>query len=250
MEPHLLRELLEAVRTGQVSVESALQRWPAPVADLGYAHVDLHRRERCGHPEVIFCEGKTSEWVAGVVRKLIEAGQDCLATRVSEAQSAQLSAEFPQAQQDRLARTFWLPAAPPAPPTGRVVVLTAGTSDLPVAQEAVITARALGADVGLIADVGVAGIHRLLRHREEFEKADAIVVVAGMDGALPSVVGGLVPCPVVAVPTSIGYGAAFGGVAPLLTMLNSCSANVVVVNIDSGFKGGYVAALIARRKTG
>src|SRR5207248_3931810 len=149
--------------------------------------------------------------------------------------------------QDRLARTFWLPVCPPQPPTGRVVVLTAGTSDLPVAQEAAVTARALGCDVALIADVGVAGIHRLLRHRTQFSGADAIVVVAGMDGALPSVVGGLVDCPVVAVPTSIGYGAAFAGVAPLLTMLNSCSANVVVVNIDNGFKGGYVAALIARR---
>ena len=128
-----------------------------------------------------------------------------------------------------------------------MVVLTAGTSDLPVAQEAVVTATALGCDVKLLADVGVAGIHRLLRHREQFAGADAIVVVAGMDGALPSVVGGLVDCPVIAVPTSIGYGAAFHGLAPLLTMLNACSANVVVVNIDSGFKGGYVAALIARR---
>src|SRR5262249_20275146 len=129
-----------------------------------------------------------------------------------------------------------------------LVVLTAGTADLPVAQEAVVTAKALGADVSLIADVGVAGIHRLLRHRTKFSDAEAIVVVAGMDGALPSVVGGLVSCPVIAVPTSVGYGAAFSGVAPLLTMLNACSANVVVVNIDSGFKGGYVAALIARRK--
>ncbi len=130
---------------------------------------------------------------------------------------------------------------------GKVVVLTAGTSDLPVAREAVVTAQALGCGVQLIADVGVAGIHRLLRHRDQFTGADCIVVVAGMDGALPSVVGGLVDCPVIAVPTSIGYGAAFGGLAPLLTMLNSCSANVLVVNIDSGFKGGYVAGLIARR---
>src|SRR5206468_5207345 len=133
-----------------------------------------------------------------------------------------------------LARTFWLPAGPPPPARGRVVVLTAGTSDLPVAQEAAVTAKALGCEVTLLADVGVAGIHRLLRHRSQFSHADAIVVVAGMDGALPSVVGGLVDCPVVAVPTSVGYGAAFSGLAPLLTMLNSCSANVVVVNIDSG----------------
>jgi NCAIR mutase (PurE)-related protein len=243
-----IRELLEAVHAGRVNVDTALQRLsPVPVADLGYAHVDLHRRERCGHPEVIYCEGKTTEWVAGVVRKLLEAGQDCLATRVNAAQAEHLAAEFPQAQQNRLARTFYLPVSPPAPPVGRVVVITAGTSDLPVAEEAVVTARALGTDARLIADVGVAGIHRLLRHQAEFADADAIVVVAGMDGALPSVVGGLVACPVVAVPTSVGYGAAFSGVAPLLTMLNSCSANVVVVNIDSGFKGGYVAALMARR---
>src|SRR5207253_6076968 len=134
-------------------------------------------------------------------------------------------------------RTFWLPAGPPRPPQGDVMVLTAGTSDLPVAREAVVTAQALGCRVDLLADVGVAGIHRLLRHRERFAGADALVVVAGMDGALPSVVGGLVDCPVIAVPTSVGYGAAFGGLAPLLTMLNACAANVVVVNIDAGFKG-------------
>src|SRR5437764_4760620 len=249
METNDLRELLEQVQAGGVPVAEAVQRLSgAAVADLGYAHVDLHRRERCGFPEVIFCEGKASSWVEGVVRKLSEAGQDCLATRVNEEQAAHLARLFPAAQQDRLARTFWLPAGPAQPGSGRVVVITAGTSDLPVAQEAVVTARALACEVSLLADVGVAGIHRLLRHRAQFSDADAIVVVAGMDGALPSVVGGLVDCPVVAVPTSVGYGAAFAGVAPLLTMLNSCSANVVVVNIDSGFKGGYVAALIARKR--
>lgn len=248
MEPHKLRELLEQVHQGQLTVEAALERCGnPPVADLGYAHVDLNRRDRCGFPEVIFCEGKTCEWVEGVVRKLGEAGQDCLATRVNAEQAEHLARQFPQARQDRVGRTFWLPAGPTGNPVGRVMVITAGTSDLPVAREAQVTAQALGCQADLLADVGVAGIHRLLRHREKFAEADAIVVVAGMDGALPSVVGGLVDCPVVAVPTSIGYGAAFGGLAPLLTMLNSCSANVVVVNIDSGFKGGYVAALVARR---
>jgi NCAIR mutase (PurE)-related protein len=247
MESTDLRKTLEAIRAGQLTVDGALQRLEeAAVADLGYAQVDLHRRQRCGFPEVIFCEGKAAEWVLGVVRKLSEAGQDCLATRVNPEQAEALTREFPQGTQDRLARTFWLPAGQLQPPRGRVVVITAGTSDLPVAQEAVVTARALGCDVSLLVDVGVAGIHRLLRHRAQFSQADAIVVVAGMDGALPSVVGGLVECPVIAVPTSIGYGAAFAGLAPLLTMLNSCSAGVVVVNIDSGFKGGYVAALIAR----
>ena len=249
MEPQDLRELLEQVKLGGMNVEQALAKLQAPpMAGLGYAHVDLHRRERCGFPEVIFCQGKTSEWIEGVVHKLIEAGQDCLATRVDDDQALALGRTFPQAQQDRVARTFWLPVCPPSPPLGRVVVITAGTSDIPVAREALVTAQAVGCSVELLADVGVAGIHRLLRHRDNFANADAIVVVAGMDGALPSVVGGLVDCPVIAVPTSVGYGAAFGGIAPLLTMLNACSANVVVVNIDAGFKGGYVAALIARRR--
>ena len=243
-----LRKVLEQVQAGGLDVEAALKQMDgAPVADLGYAHVDLQRRQRCGFPEVIFCEGKTCLWVEGVVRELVSASQDCLATRVNEEQAAHLAGVFPEARQDRVARTFWLPVKTPAPPIGRVVVVTAGTSDLPVAREAFVTIQALGCGAELLVDVGVAGIHRLLRHHQQLAGTDAIVVVAGMDGALPSVVGGLVDCPVVAVPTSIGYGAAFQGVAPLLTMLNSCSANVVVVNIDSGFKGGYVAALIARR---
>jgi pyridinium-3,5-biscarboxylic acid mononucleotide synthase len=251
MEPTDLRELLEQLLAGGLSIDAALAKLQTPpVADLGYAHVDLHRRERCGFPEVIFCQSKSADWVEGVVHQLVAVGQDCLATRVSEAQADVLSRAFPQAAQDRVARTFWLPASAPAPPVGNVVIITAGTSDLPVAREALVTAQALGCGCRLLVDVGVAGIHRLLRHRQEFVGADAIVVVAGMDGALPSVVGGLVDCPVIAVPTSIGYGAAFHGVAPLLTMLNSCAANVVVVNIDAGFKAGYVAALIARRAGG
>jgi NCAIR mutase (PurE)-related protein len=243
-----LRELLEQVQTGKLNIEAALERLREPaVADLGFAHVDLQRRQRCGFPEVIFCQGKTCAWLEGVVRQLIDADQHCLATRVSEEQADHLTIQFPSGQQDRVARTFWLPAGTPETPIGRVMIITAGTSDLPVAREALVTAQALGTNADILADVGVAGIHRLLRHHEDFAGADAIVVVAGMDGALPSVVGGLVDCPVIAVPTSIGYGAAFAGLAPLLTMLNACSANVVVVNIDAGFKGGYVAALIARR---
>ncbi len=248
MDAGSLRDVLDDVRQGKLGVDAALAKLgDDAVADLGFAHVDLDRHRRCGYPEVIFCQGKTSEWIEGVVHRLAKAGQDCLATRVDDNHAVHLAKVFPAAQQDRVARTFFLPARPPVPPRGRVVVLTAGTSDLPVAQEAVVTVKALGSEAVLIADVGVAGLHRLLRHRDDFQGADAIVVVAGMDGALPSVVGGLVDCPVIAVPTSIGYGAAFQGVAPLLTMLNACSANVVVVNIDSGFKGGYVAALIAKR---
>ena len=258
MDTNDLRSLLEEYRAGQLSTDAALERIRGSgVADLGYANVDLHRRERCGFPEVVFSEGKTCEWVEGVVRQLGEAGQDCLATRVSEEQAAHLRECFPQAEQDRLARTFWLPAAKRDGPEsavqpadghrGRVVVVTAGTADLPVAQEALVTARCIGCETELIADVGVAGIHRLLRKLDRFRNADAVVVVAGMEGALPSAVGGLVDCPVIAVPTSVGYGASFHGLAALLCMLNSCAANVTVVNIDSGFKGGYVAALIARR---
>lgn len=244
-----LRSLLEQVRQGQLPVADAMQQLQQQtVADLGFAHVDLQRRERCGFPEVIYCESKTPAWVEGVVARMVEAGQDCLATRVSAEQSEVLARRFPAAEQNRTARTFWLPSGPRPVPLGRVLVLTAGTTDLPVAEEAVVTARAIGCTVELVADVGVAGIHRLFRHHDALHTADAIVVAAGMDGALPSVVGGLVNCPVVAVPTSIGYGAAFGGLAALLTMLNACSANVVVVNIDSGFKAGYVAAMIARRR--
>jgi NCAIR mutase (PurE)-related protein len=249
MSPAEVRQLLADVQGGAVSAEAAFARLSEPaVGDLGFATLDLHRKERCGFPEVILAEGKTAEWVEKAVRRMTEAGQDCYVTRVSDAQAAHLAAHFPHAEQDRLARTLWLPGpGGRAPLYGNVLVVTAGTGDLPVAQEVVVTARVMGVNAELIVDVGVAGIHRVLRHRDRLAAADVVVVVAGMDGALPSVVGGLVDCPVIACPTSIGYGAAFGGVAALLTMLNSCSAGVCVVNIDAGFKAGYVAALTARR---
>jgi NCAIR mutase (PurE)-related protein len=252
MSPGNIRKLLEEVKTGNMAVEIAamelLRSNEGEVAEMDYATLDLQRKDRCGFPEVIFAEGKTSEWVAGSVQRLLEAGQDCFATRVSPIQAEHLAHHFPEADQDRLARTFWLPQRGDRPaPAGRVCVVTAGTSDLPVAQEALVTARVLGANAELIVDVGVAGIHRVLRQREKLRNADAVIVVAGMDGALPSVVGGLVDCPVIGCPTSVGYGASFGGVAALLTMLNSCSAGVTVVNIDAGFKAGYAAALIVRR---
>jgi NCAIR mutase (PurE)-related protein len=249
MSPNELRAILERVRGDTLPVDEAVrQLGEGGVADLGYATLDLNRRDRCGFPEVVFAEGKTGEWVEGAIRRLAAAGQDCLVTRVSAGQADHLSHQFPQAQQDRLARTFWLPAAcERTAPVGRVCVVTAGTSDLPVAQEALVTARAMGTEAELVVDVGVAGVHRVLRQRDKLAAADVVIVVAGMDGALPSVVGGLVDCPVIACPTSIGYGASFGGVAALLTMLNSCSAGVTVVNIDAGFKAGYAAAIIARR---
>lgn len=249
MTPHDLAALLDAVKSGTVSVPAAAAQLAGPaVGDLGFATLDLDRAGRCGFPEVILAEGKTAAWTEAAVRRLAAAGQDVFATRVSDAQAAHLADHFPAADQDRLARTFWLPSAGWTPANlGAVEVVTAGTGDLPVAQEAVVTARVMGAKVDLIADVGVAGIHRVLRHRDRLTAADVVIVVAGMDGALPSVVGGLVDCPVIAVPTSIGYGAAFGGVAALLTMLNSCAAGVAVVNIDAGFKAGYVAARMIRR---
>jgi NCAIR mutase (PurE)-related protein len=255
MSPDQIHQLLDQVRLGQLSVENAahdLARLGAlgagGVAEIGFATLDLERQDRCGFPEVVFAEGKTSEWVEGAVRRLSEAGQNAFVTRVNPAQAEHLERHFPAASQDRLGRTFWLPKANQHQEgSGCVLVVTAGTSDLPVAQEALVTARVLGANAEMIVDVGVAGVHRLLRQRDRLRKADAIIVVAGMDGALPSVVGGLVDCPVIACPTSVGYGAAFGGVAALLTMLNSCSAGVCVVNIDAGFKAGYAAALIIRR---
>jgi len=249
MNEQAILQLLAQLQAGQLTSDAVAKQLALPAsADLGYATVDLDRARRCGYPEVILCQGKTAEWVEGVVRRLIDAKQDCLATRVNAEQAAHLANQFPEGQQDLLARTFWLPTpGARAATSGNVLVVTAGTGDLPVAQEAVVTARALGANVELIVDVGVAGIHRILNQRQRLAEADAVVVCAGMDGALPSVVGGLVDCPVIAVPTSIGYGTCFNGVAPLLTMLNACSANVVVVNIDSGFKGGYVAALMAKR---
>ncbi len=244
-----LNQLLEGVRTGTVAVDAAVARLGEPAfGDLGFATLDLHRKERCGFPEVILAEGKTAAWIAGAVARLSDANQDCFVTRLSSEQSDLLHATFPTAEIDRVARTFWLPPPGPKPePVGDVLVITAGTGDLPVAQEAANTVRVMGVRVEMIVDVGVAGIHRILRHRERIARADVLIVCAGMDGALPSVVGGLVDCPVIAVPTSIGYGASFGGVAALLTMLNSCSAGVVTVNIDAGFKAGTAAAQIAKR---
>ena len=218
-----------------------------PITDLNFATLDLQRQARCGFPEVVYSQGKTNEWLASVIQRLVDAGQDAFATRVSDEQAVYLSQTFPQAVQDRLARTFWWPHQTPPISVGDVLVVTAGTGDLPVAQEALVTARVMGVNAEMIVDVGVAGLHRLLAHQERLAKADVIIVVAGMDGALPSVVGGLVSCPVIACPTSIGYGASFGGVAALLTMLNSCSAGVAVVNIDAGFKAGSIAARIVKR---
>lgn len=250
MDSHELKALLDSVRSGAVSPDEATQKIRTrPYEDAGgFAKVDLHRRVRCGFPEVIFGQGKTPEQVEGILRVMLRHEQGGLVTRVDAVTAAHLVRAFPDGEHNPVGRTFSLRnAQETGPKLGRVVVVTAGTSDLPVAEEARVTAEAWNCEVTLVADVGVAGLHRLLDQLATLGGADALVVVAGMEGALPSVVGGLVDCPVVAVPTSIGYGASFGGLAALLGMLNSCASNVVVVNIDAGFNGGHVAGLIARR---
>ena len=204
---------------------------------------------RCGSPEVIFGQGKTADQIESILRVMLRHEQGGLVTRVDPDIATRLQQAFPEGEHNPAGRTFRIKSPiDPGPKLGKVVVVTAGTSDLPVAEEARVTAEAWNCDVSLIADVGVAGLHRLLNQLGALGGADCLVVVAGMEGALPSVVGGLVDCPVIAVPTSIGYGVSFGGLAAILGMLNSCASNVVVVNIDAGFNGGHVAGLIARRE--
>lgn len=250
MNPDSLRDLLESVRTGAVDVEAALTRLAhLPFEEMGFATVDHHRSLRCGYPEVIFCASKTPEQVAAIFARLASAGGNVLATRATGEHFAAVATEADGARYDELSRTIVLRQGEPLQPTGHVAVVAAGTSDLPVAEEARVTAEVLGARVSTHYDVGVAGIHRLLARSESLQDANAVVAVAGMEGALASVVGGLVSAPVIAVPTSVGYGASFGGLAALLTMLNSCASGVSVVNIDNGFGGGYIAASINRRCT-
>lgn len=249
MDSHELLKLLEAVSRGEVSPGDATGRIKtAPLEETGgFATVDLQRRLRCGSPEVIFGQGKTPEQIVAILHTLLKHESGGLVTRVSTEAGELLAKEFPEGEYNRLGRTFRVLPKNPGPKLGRIVVVTAGTSDLPVAEEAKVTAEAWNCEVKLIADVGVAGIHRLFNRLPEMQGIDVLVCVAGMEAALPSVVGGLVDCPVVAVPTSVGYGAHFNGLTSLLGMLNSCSSNVVVTNIDGGFNGGHIAGLIARR---
>jgi NCAIR mutase (PurE)-related protein len=243
-------QLAEELLSGRLSAESFATELSRPAtADLTEAQIDLDRAGRCGFPEVVFAQGKTVATLEKIFRTLLVNGCEAFATRVSAEQAAALQPSFPAAQYNATARTMRVtgPTSQPLSQSGHVVVVTAGTSDLPVAEEARETLLWMGVRVTMIFDVGVAGPHRLRERLDQFSGADAVVVVAGMEGALPSVVGGFVPCPVIGVPTSVGYGANFGGVASLLSMLNSCAANVTVVNIDAGFKGGYVAGLIAKR---
>jgi NCAIR mutase (PurE)-related protein len=249
-----LLELLERVAAGTLPADTAADVLAAgPLGadgtgtdDLGWARPDVHRALRTGDPEVVYGAGKTPEQVVALLRRLADANDHAvLATRLSAESLERVRRELPEAVLDKTAATAYLGQLPEA--RGQVVVVAAGTSDLPVATEAAITARVAGAQVEQLTDVGVAGLHRLLASRAVLDAADCLVVVAGMEGALPSVVGGLVGVPLVAVPTSVGYGASFGGVAALLAMLNSCAPGVTVVNIDNGFGAGMFAARVARR---
>ena len=238
-----VRDLLHGVADGSIDVTRALDALAfEPAESLTFATIDHHRALRQGFPEVIYGAGKTADQICDIAERIAARGDGLLVTRLAESAAGQLAQRLPGVELNALGRTAYLPALEP-PPRGRgtVAVVTAGTSDLPVAEECAVTLGALGDCVARITDVGVAGIHRVLAKRDELASAAVVIVIAGMDGALPSVVGGLVRSPVIAVPTSVGYGASFNGIAPLLTMLNSCAAGISVVNIDNGF-GAAVAA--------
>jgi NCAIR mutase (PurE)-related protein len=243
-----LETLLGEVAAGRISAADAVARLRHfPSESLSYATIDHHRALRQGHPEVVFCEGKTVEQVVGICRRLAQADGSFLGTRASEAQADALRREHAGMQWHRLARVVHLAREDGHARVGRLLVVSAGTSDLPVAEEAAVVAEAFGHEVERLYDVGVAGIHRILAARERLDEAEVVIVAAGMEGALPSVVGGLVRRPVIAVPTSVGYGASFGGIAALLGMLNSCASGVTVVNIDNGFGAAAAASRILRR---
>ncbi|MCH5278725.1 MAG: nickel pincer cofactor biosynthesis protein LarB [Christensenellaceae bacterium] len=240
-----IKLILEAVRDGSISIDEALLRIKtAPFEDIGYAKVDLHRHARQGIAEVIYGAGKTPEQIIGIVKTMLKNGQETiLITRLSEESAEVVGGRYPMDYHSD-ARIGIIGKMPPAFGIGKIVVATGGTSDIPVAEEAALTAEALGNAVTRLYDVGVAGLHRLLSHMDEIMSASVIIAIAGMEGALASVIGGLSDCPVIAVPTSVGYGAAFDGLAALLSMLNSCASGVSVVNIDNGFGAGYLASMI------
>ena len=245
MEPQWLLELLSGVRDGQVNVEEALSRLrDFPYENMGFARLDSHRTLRKGFPEVIFCPGKTTEQIVRIVERMRTREGRVLAARASQDVADAVLEAFPDATYHTLARMITVGGFPPKEGRGTVLVVTAGTADIPVGDEAAVTAEMLGSRVERLYDVGVAGIHRLFDNREQLFSANVLVVAAGMEGALASVVAGLVDRPVVAVPTSVGYGASFGGLSALLTMMNSCAPGVAVLNIDNGFGAGYLAHLI------
>jgi NCAIR mutase (PurE)-related protein len=235
-------KLLQSVRSGKTDVATAFKRLKhMPFEDMAYAHIDHHRHLRHGMPEVIYCEGKTLEQIVGITKRMLKAGSDVLATRANETIYKAVRKLDRRAMYHKASRIVVIKHGENKATEGIVLILTAGTSDIPVAEEASVTASMLGSSVQTVFDIGVAGIHRVLSKRDILDNARVIIVVAGMDGALPSVVGGLVDKPVIAVPTSVGYGAGFQGLAPLLTMLNSCASGIAVMNIDNGFGAGVLA---------
>ncbi|MBT3201732.1 MAG: nickel pincer cofactor biosynthesis protein LarB [Phycisphaerales bacterium] len=251
MNQEALKQLLQQVQAGDLEVDEAIKGLKnLPFESMGFATLDHHRALRCGFPEVIYCPGKTVEQVRIIFGKLADVGGQVLATRASQEQYDAVVADIPAAEYHSAARAITLRQGDPVVPVGNIAIVAAGTSDLPVAHEARVTAEIMGAQVSTYFDVGVAGLHRLLACKSDIQDANVIVAVAGMEGALASVVGGLVDVPVIAVPTSIGYGASFGGVAALLAMLNSCASGISVVNIDNGFAGGYISAMINRQTAG
>ena len=248
MHPDRIRQIIKQVKAGEMSVDQAMEELKnLPFEDMGFAVVDHHRQLRSGFPEVIYCQGKTADQVTAIGRRILEKGGDLLATRADEEMYRSLKVEFPEAVFHQQAGVITVKRGKGGPEMrGAIAVVCAGTSDIPVAEEAAVTAEVLGSEVLRIYDVGVSGLHRLLARRDDLRTATVIIVVAGMEGALASVVGGLVDCPVIGVPTSVGYGASFNGLAALLAMLNSCASGVTVVNIDNGFGAGYAASVINR----
>lgn len=247
MDAEGIKKLLEQVKSGNVPVEKALNTLKdLPYADLGYARVDHHRPLRNGHPETIFSQGKTIDQIVGIARRLVEKDANIMATRANRSVYEALKTVCDTVEYHEAARIVVMNRKSGTPTRTTILVMCAGTSDIPVAEEAAVTAEVMGNRVDRLTDVGVAGIHRLFASRDKIQSASVLVVVAGMDGALPSVVAGLTDKPVIAVPTSIGYGASFGGLAALLTMLNSCANGVTVVNIDNGYGAGYAASAINR----
>lgn len=246
METDQLIELLTNFKEGDVTIEAALQRLrKLPYEDLGFAKIDHHRASRSGFPEVVYCEGKTIDQVVQIFQSLKKNSSRILLTRAAPEYFDAIKTIQPDAEYNELGRIIFFNEKAPQN-AGYIPIICAGTADIPVAEEAFVTATIGGAQAERLFDVGVAGLHRLLDHIDHIQRATCIVCIAGMEGALPSVVGGLAPCPVIAVPTSVGYGSHFNGMVPLLGMLNSCASNVTVVNIDNGFSAGYIAAMIAR----
>ena len=240
-----IRKLMKGVAKGKLSIDGAVKKMKfLPYEDIGFAKIDHHRALRKGFPEVVFCQNKTTEQVVAIVKKLAAINSNVLATRATEEMFNEVKKHVKNAQYNKISRTIIISSDKNKARKGKILVLSAGTSDISVAEEAAVVAEVMGNNVERIYDVGVAGLHRLLSSKEKLEEASVLIIVAGMDGVLPSVVSGLFGKPIIAVPTSVGYGASFKGIAPLLTMLNSCSPGVVVVNIDNGFGAGYFASII------